>query len=300
MATDSMDSVQLDQSGGYEYDFVDKIPDRLTCQICAKPFRDPHLVVCCGKHYCGSCLTTSFHKKSASNRKRCPHCRAKGDKFRYVDHKGLKSEVSELNIYCPKRDTGCNWVGQLGHLDAHQTSAENGCDYERIPCPNRCEDTINIGGIMFPLLGNKHIYRKDLTRHLTTECVNRSYYCEYCHTRDTYEIIVDFHYKQCPEYPVRCPNARCQVRNIQRKQLDDHLKECPEELIECPFAEAGCRERVRRCQLDDHLSSNVQKHLTVLMVAYKEVKRRLEELESKPEPRKAKRSQFSKSSGSWG
>ena len=52
--------LNLKQSGGYDYDFVDEVPERLTCQICFKPFRDPHLVVCCGKHYCGSCLTTSF------------------------------------------------------------------------------------------------------------------------------------------------------------------------------------------------------------------------------------------------
>lgn len=282
----------MGRSGGYEYDFVDEVPDRLNCLICAKPFRDPHLAVCCGKHYCSSCLTDWFRGKNG--RESCPHCRAKGAKFTHVINKGLKSEVNELKIYCPNRDKGCRWKDQLGHLEAHRTS-ESGCDYERIPCPNKCEDSIEFDGIVFPLSGNKHVYRKDLARHLTTECVNRSYCCEYCHTRDTYQIIVDFHYKQCPEHPVPCPNARCQVRNIKRKQLDDHLKECPEELIECPFAEAGCRERVRRCRLEDHLTSNIQKHLTMLMGVYKDVKRRLEELESKPKPPKAKRSRFSES-----
>ena len=43
-------------------------------------------------------------------------------------------------------------------------------------------------------------------------------------------------------------------------------------------------------------ASQVQKHLSMLMGAYKEVKRRLEELESKPvdpEPPKAKRARLS-------
>jgi predicted nuclease with TOPRIM domain len=79
---------------------------------------------------------------------------------------------------------------------------------------------------------------------------------------------------------------------VKRKQLDDHLKECPEELVDCPFTEAGCTERIRRCQLENHMASQVQKHFTVLMGAYKEVKRRLEELENKPEPLKAKRPRF--------
>ena len=39
-------------SGGYNYVFIDEVPKRLICQICRKPFRDPRLVVCCGKHYC--------------------------------------------------------------------------------------------------------------------------------------------------------------------------------------------------------------------------------------------------------
>jgi hypothetical protein len=98
-------SLDLNQSGGYDYDFVNEVPDRLTCQICAKPFRDPHLVVCCGKHYCGSCLTTSFRKMSVES---CPHCRAEGDRLKYVDHKGLKSEVCELDIYFPSAMKAAN------------------------------------------------------------------------------------------------------------------------------------------------------------------------------------------------
>ena len=180
-------------------------------------------------------------------------------------------------------------MGQLGNLEAHRTSV-NGCGYVTIPCPNKCQDSVVSNGIVFTLRRNRYLYRKDLTHHLVNECVNRSYSCEYCRKTDTYEIIVDFHYKLCPEHPVPCPNARCRVSNIKRKDLDDHLKKCPEELVECPFAEAGCSERVRRCQLDNHMTSNVQKHLMVLMGAYKDVKRRLEEIEGKP---KAKRAKFS-------
>ena len=92
----------------------------------------------------------------------------------------------------------------------------------------------------------------------------------------------------CPEYSVLCPNIRCSDLHIKRKDLKDHLNVCPEERVECPFAEAGCTERVRRCQLDDHMTSNVQEHLRILMGAYKGVKRRLEELESQPKRKKAK------------
>ena len=43
--------------------------------------------------------------------------------------------------------------------------------------------------------------------------------------------------------------------------------------MECPFEEAGCRMyKLRHHQLDDHLSSNQQQHLLLVMGAYKQVK----------------------------
>ena len=269
-------------SGGYNYDFFDKIPDRFNCLICAKPFRDPHLVVCCGKHYCVSCLTEWSRKQSG--RESCPHCRTGGKKFTHVINKGLKSEVEELKIYCSNRDKGCEWVGQLGDFEAHRTSVM-GCGYEKVPCPNKCFEGSTI---MKFFSKSMYLYRKDLANHLANQCINRSYQCEYCHKKSTYERITRFHYNTCPEYPVSCPNERCRVNSIERKKLSDHIKECPEERVNCPFAEAGCTERVRRCRLDDHLTSNVQEHLLTLMGAYKEVKRKLQELEDQPKPKRGR------------
>ena len=56
----------------------------------------------------------------------------------------------------------------------------------------------------------------------------------------------------------------------------------------------GYKERVCRGQLDDHMTSNIQLDLVILVGTYKEVKRRLEDLESasKPKPKKAKMSRF--------
>ena len=143
--------------------------------------------------------------------------------------------------------------------------------------------------------------RKDIKNHLTYHRVNRQYLCKYCHKVDTYETITKSHYNECPEHPISCPNQGCSVTDIKRKELSDHLEKCPEELIDCPFAEAGCKERVGRGRMGDHMTSSVQLHLVALMEAYKEVKgaykevkRRLEDLESssKPTPKKAKFSRF--------
>ena len=41
---------------GYENEFVDSIPDTLSCPVCLLPFRDPHLVSCCGAKFCEPCI----------------------------------------------------------------------------------------------------------------------------------------------------------------------------------------------------------------------------------------------------
>ena len=62
-----------------------------------------------------------------------------------------------------------------------------------------CQDSVVLNGIVFTFKRNGHLYHKDLTHHLV---VNWSYSCEYCHNRETYEIVVDFYYERCPEYPI--------------------------------------------------------------------------------------------------
>ena len=67
-----------DDLKGYDCQFVDPIPDSLTCLICTLLARDPQQTVCCGKVYCRVCL--SELKESFSDTK-CPQCRKKINSF---------------------------------------------------------------------------------------------------------------------------------------------------------------------------------------------------------------------------
>ena len=43
--------------GGYENDFVDDFEGlSCNCPVCLLPFRDPHLVSCCGAKFCEPCI----------------------------------------------------------------------------------------------------------------------------------------------------------------------------------------------------------------------------------------------------
>ena len=47
--------------------------------------------------------------------------------------------------------------------------------------------------------------------------------------------------------------------------------------MECPFREAGCKVNVVRKEIDSHMSRNQQNHLLVLLGAFQETKRELNE-----------------------
>ena len=55
--------------GGYENEFVDPPPDELCCLVCALPYREPHLLGCCGKKICEPCIT-----RVRLAGKPCPFC----------------------------------------------------------------------------------------------------------------------------------------------------------------------------------------------------------------------------------
>jgi hypothetical protein len=68
------------------------------------------------------------------------------------------------------------------------------------------------------------------------------------------------------------------MKKIKRKDMEDHRSQCPQEPVECPFAEAGCKNKLKRSQLSTHMTSSVQEHLSLIMKDYQETKRELFEV----------------------
>ena len=267
--------------GGHDCEFVEKVPDRYICQICTKVLRDPHLAVCCGQHFCESCLNKWFTRQGKES---CPHCRAEGEAFHHVIHKGLRSEVNEFKIRCSNHRKGCQWTGELGVLKTHLES-DNGCGYVTVKCPNNCLHSVGIG----PLI------RKDVHKHITQDCFLRPYRCEFCGLKDTYHAITGLseffvslldedgyagHQAKCPEAPLACPN-NCGSEKIKRKNMKRHRSQCPQEPVEGPFAEAGCKVDIHRHQLDGHMTTSLQHHVMLLMIDRKQLKGELNEVKAK-------------------
>ena len=206
---------------GYDHDFVDDPPDRLLCNICHLPCRDPYRSVCCGHAFC----------KSELEEGGCPwpECRNK-DFSTYVD-KALEREIKALRSYCPNKKDGCGWIGEIARVDNHL----GGC---KISC-SKCKQIV---------------YFSTMKSHLDTKC---PCYCPYCDITAEREVINSEHKEKCHKFPLTCPN-NCGLDDIPRDNMDEHKKVCPLEIIQCEYS---CGAVITRNEVTEHNRGNFIRHV---------------------------------------
>ena len=208
--------------GGYDYNFVDNLPHELVCKICLCPCCEAWKNACCGHVFCKSCLDQHLSTKST-----CPLCRIKH--FDSYPQLQTDQDIKELLIYCPNKERGCQWVGELSDIHKHNKD----CKYCDIKC-NKCD---------------KIIQSNCKKSHLDTEC---PCYCPYCGTTAEREVISSKHKEKCDKFCLPCPN-NCGKR-IPRGNTYEHIKECPLEIIQCEYYDIGCTTRMPRKDQKKHNS----------------------------------------------
>ena len=132
---------------GYESEFVDSIPDTLSCPVCLLPFRDPHLVSCCGAKFCEPCIG---RVKAAGQP--CPLCK---QEFNSMLDRSFQRKVLELKVRCSKTNDGCQWVGELRHVVPHEREE---CGWAVVECSYQC---------------GAHLPRRLMDEHQRDECPQR-------------------------------------------------------------------------------------------------------------------------------
>ncbi len=145
------------ESSGYEANFVEQPSKLYECPVCLLVLREPYLLSCCGIKVCHPCITRIQNTTdSASDSCMCPLCRKT---FTAMLDKQLHRLILSFTVYCPFNRNGCNWIGELRHLNDHtDNSLVNGCQFVEVPCRNSC-------GNAFP----KHA----LLQHERETCMNR-------------------------------------------------------------------------------------------------------------------------------
>lgn len=247
-----MEGVSADP-GGYDYKFVDKIPDVFICNICYLPSRDPYLTVCCGHVFCNSCLNNGVIVIKV-----CPMCRNK--EFTTFPNKQADREVKNLRVLCPNMKKGCDWVGELRAVSDHLGSSE-GCKYECVTCRNGC---------------GKKLQRKNLLHHLLDSCPCREEECKHCCMIGGHQYITGRHKKLCPKLPLPCPN-KCKGDKINREDMVEHRKSCPLEMVSCQY---GCGIKFARKDQETHDQEKMQDHLSVTKTELASTKDRVDVLEA--------------------
>ena len=254
---------------------------------------DPHLVSCCGHHFCGPCI-----KKIQSRNEPCPLC--KENSYQAMVDKKSQRNINGLHVYCVNNKEGCKWKGELKDLSSHlqRGKREGECQYVRVHCKYK-EYRHKPTNILFqhsfyaqdnhqhPFKACEFIdQRYKLDVHETSYCPNRPYACKYCGYNDSYVNITEKHYLKCDYYPVSCPN-KCTQDKMPRYQIETHLGTSlffpflhfpkvelrPLQPVECEFSWAGCKVKPKRQDLPEHCSENLQQHFSHVAKACKELKK---------------------------
>ena len=262
MASVSMNKV------GFECEFVtqpSKEFPQSECPVCLHILREPYQVTCCGKSFCKDCI-----KRVKGDRKPCPCCNE--DDVHDFPNKGLQQPLYDFQVYCSNKDSGCEWKGELGQLDHHlnvsQTTPENeleGCQHSNINC-TFCQNTF---------------VRSELHYHKTELCDKRPFSCEHCNAFESiYEDVIHNHWPVCDLFPVKCPNE-CGAFP-QRRHTKSHVeKDCPLTLVACDFNYIGCKVRLPRKNVPDHLREDQATHLSLLAISHKKQQHEIKELKER-------------------
>ena len=249
---------------GYEYVFVDPVPDDFYCKQCSLVARRLTITSCCGESYCNGCI----HSTQQDNQP-CPGYGQ--ESFETLQHVKYQKKILSLRVHCSLKEKGCGWCGPLEHLDAHLDPDTGDCEFTDTPCPLKCQQKVS---------------KKNLEHHLTKECVKRDYVCPYCSFKASYEIVTDSHWSECKYYPLVCPN-RCGV-TCERPTMEDHLKICRLQQVECQFKQIGCLEKFSREDLEEHMREKAQTQMATTSVKMQqEFQTKLQEQEGRFEEKQA-------------
>ena len=215
--------------------FTAPLPSHLECEICLDVLRNPVLTGCCGQSYCKDCIDKVKNKM-------CPHCRKTLETF--PDKKSIRL-INELEIKCRYFAEGkCQWKGSPAAFPNYITV----CDFKQVNCPLGC---------------GTQLEKKAMISHSEKECVLREVSCEHCQKQMAY-LEKSIHEYTCPKMPIHCVNKCPNLGKILRDKMDEHLKVCPNQLVSCEYSEFGCNKKIKREDLQQHLSSSVEQHLLLV------------------------------------
>lgn len=110
---------------GFDCDFVQELPEDLTCCVCQFAVRDPVQLGSCGHELCKICFQRlKDHATKTNAPLLCPLDRDVINVNKVFDDASAKRRVLNLNVYCSYKVNGCEWTGTLRHVEEHEQSCQ--------------------------------------------------------------------------------------------------------------------------------------------------------------------------------
>ncbi|XP_032415999.1 TNF receptor-associated factor 6 [Xiphophorus hellerii] len=216
---------------GYDVEFDPPLESKYECPICLMALRNA-IQTRCGHRFCKSCIEKSIRDAG----QRCPVDNEMLSEDQLFPDNFAKREILSLTVRCP--NSGCTDKMELRHLENHLAV----CQFATVPCP-QCQQPIRKGY---------------LEEHKTVECQRRPMSCPDCVASFVFEDK-ELHEQQCPFASVRC--QYCEMDLI-RDQMESHCDiDCPKAPIACNFSMFGCKERMQRHDLAQHMQEFTQMHM---------------------------------------
>ncbi|XP_061526238.1 TNF receptor-associated factor 6 isoform X2 [Phycodurus eques] len=216
---------------GYDVEFDPPLERKYECPICLMALRNA-IQTPCGHRFCKSCIEKSIRDTG----QRCPVDNEMLLEDQLFPDNFAKREILSLTVRCP--NAGCTDKMELRHLENHLAQ----CPFATMPCP-QCQQSV------------RKIY---LEEHKTIECRRRPMSCPDCVASFVYEEK-ELHEQQCPFATIMC--QYCELVLI-RDQMDSHCDtDCPKAPIACTFSTFGCKERMQRHNLAQHMQEFTQMHM---------------------------------------
>ena len=126
------------------------------------------------------------------------------------------------------------------------------CEFTLLPCPNKCKDDKD---------EITHLMRKDLEKHLETQCPQRHSKCEQCGEITTFvDIATQLHEKTCKRKILPCPNTEC-TETMPREDRKRHLEKCGYAEVPCKYQRLGCEVSMLRKDMSAHEENEDNLHL---------------------------------------
>uniref|UniRef100_A0A0G4FR05 RING-type domain-containing protein n=1 Tax=Chromera velia CCMP2878 TaxID=1169474 RepID=A0A0G4FR05_9ALVE len=227
---------QLGLDASFAAEGFELLAEEALCSLCTDYLDDAVETDCPARHvYCSPCL-----QKVLDHRQTCPDCRGAVTKMEPA-HFRVRSMIERVRWKCLNFKNGCQFIGTKKELEKHL---------------DVCEETESI--CPFEGCGEKG-GRAHIVEH-RKGCPFQTVPCDHCTEMVSFQAM-EKHLSVCPKLPVPCPRE-C-GRKPPRGEVAFHLEtECEEEEVVCEVP--GCRERMKRKNLEEHEEANMRKHMKLL------------------------------------